>query len=153
ATTFCRRCARCNERERFPSGSLTMTLKLQVDHLVAANTAEIKLQLGCGHNLLPGWVNTDREPVPSADYLDFTRPFPFVDNALDAVFCEHTIEHIEKAEAARMIGEVFRVLKSGGVFRIVTPSLENFCRMALEPQSPVAQKYLSFHRRYTGDQN
>jgi hypothetical protein len=33
----------------------------------------------------------------------------------------------------------------------VIPSIENFCRTALEPQSPAAQKYLSFHRRYTGD--
>jgi predicted SAM-dependent methyltransferase len=43
----------------------------------------------------------------------------------------HTIEHIEKSEALKMIAEVFRVLKPGGWFRVVTPSLENFCRLAM----------------------
>jgi predicted SAM-dependent methyltransferase len=62
----------------------------------------------------PGWINTDSQPVATADYLDFTRPFPFAGDAFHAVFCEHTIEHIEKAEASRTIGEVFRVLRPGG---------------------------------------
>jgi SAM-dependent methyltransferase len=128
-----------------------MSLKLQVDQLVATRSTPLKLQLGCGLNLLPGWINTDSQPVATADYLDFTRPFPFAANAFDAVFCEHTIEHIEKSEALKMIAEVFRVLKPGGWFRVVTPSLENFSRLALEPQSSTAQTYLSFHRRYTGD--
>ena len=128
-----------------------MSLKLQVDHVTASTAGPLKLQLGCGLNLLPGWINTDSQPVATADYLDFTRPFPFAADAFDAAFCEHTIEHIEKTEALKMISEVFRVLKPGGRFRVVTPSLENFCRLALEPQSPVAQTYLAFHRRYTGD--
>jgi SAM-dependent methyltransferase len=128
-----------------------MSLKLQVDHVAASTAGPLKLQLGCGLNLLPGWINTDSQPVATADYLDFTRPFPFAADAFDAAFCEHTIEHIEKTEALKMIAEVFRVLKPGGRFRVVTPSLENFCRLALEPQSPVAQTYLAFHRRYTGD--
>ena len=128
-----------------------MSLKLQVDHAAASTAAPLKLQLGCGLNLLPGWINTDSQPVATADYLDFMRPFPFAADAFDAVFCEHTIEHIEKTGATKMIAEVFRVLKPGGHFRVLTPSLENFCRLALEPQSSVAQTYLAFHRRYTGD--
>src|SRR5271167_525345 len=123
-----------------------MTLQLQVERLLSgtSGTPELKLQLGCGINLLPGWVNTDNAPLPGADYLDFTKPFPFFDEVFTAVFCEHTIEHISKSDASRMIREVFRILKPGGLFRIVTPSLENFCRLMLQSDSASAQQYLAF---------
>ncbi len=132
-----------------------MSLKLQVDELISgkADASGMKLQLGCGQNLLVGWLNTDSAPSPCADYLDFTKPFPFVSNTFAAVFCEHTIEHITKADAAKMIGEIFRVLRSGGAFRVVTPSLANFCRLVLEPTLPAAQTYVAFIRRFINDPN
>jgi len=132
-----------------------MTLQLQVERLMSGTSGapELKLQLGCGTNLLAGWLNTDSAPLPGADYLDFTKPFPFFDEVFAAVFCEHTIEHIEKSDAARMIGEVFRVLRPGGQFRIVTPSLETFCRLMLEPTSAPSQKYLEFVRRFSNNPN
>jgi predicted SAM-dependent methyltransferase len=128
-----------------------MSLKLQIDQM--AQQPERKLQLGCGTNVLPGWINTDSTPPPLADYLDFTKRLPFPDGSFDAVFCEHTVEHIAKPMARAVFGEVFRILRSGGAFRVVTPALENFCRMALEPQSETTQKYLAFVRRYLGDPN
>jgi predicted SAM-dependent methyltransferase len=132
-----------------------MSLLLQVDSLTSGsvNLSDLKLQLGCGTNLLPGWLNTDSAPLPGADYLDFTKPFPFSDGVFRAVFCEHTIEHISKAEAANLIAETRRVLRPGGAFRIVTPSLESFCRMALQAGSAETQKYLAFVRRFTNDPN
>ena len=131
-----------------------MSLKLQVEKLIAAaagGAVDLKLQLGCGHNVLPGWVNTDSAPSVGVDYLDFSRRFPFADGMFVAVFCEHTIEHISKAEGFFMLTEVFRVLRPGGVFRVVTPCLETFCRMVLDPDSAAARKYLDFFRRYTND--
>lgn len=131
-----------------------MSLKLQIDQLTAGKPgAELKLHLGCGANLIPGWVNTDSTPSPGADYLDFVRPFPLANNMFSAVFCEHTIEHVDKAVAVQMVGEVFRVLRPGGAFRVVTPSLANFCHLVMQPASPAAQKYVAFNRRYTNDPN
>jgi predicted SAM-dependent methyltransferase len=130
-----------------------MSLKLQVDRLArdASGSAGIKLQLGCGQNILQGWLNTDSTPSPVADYLDFVKPFPFAANIFAAVFCEHTIEHIAKPEARHMISEAYRVLRPGGLFRVVTPSLENFCRMVLEPESEPAIKYMAWFRTYTNN--
>jgi predicted SAM-dependent methyltransferase len=109
--------------------------------------ADVKLHLGCGTNRLAGWVNTDLMPAaPDIDFLDCSRRMPFHDNSLAAVFCEHLIEHIEKPQGVAMVREVFRVLRPGGLFRIVTPSLENFARMALEPEWPDAQRYLAWFR-------
>jgi len=127
-----------------------MSLQLQFDRGITDKT-NLKLQLGCGANLLPGWVNTDIQPHPSADYLDFLRPLPFAANIFAAVFCEHTIEHIDKPGAVGMIAEVFRILRPGGLFRVVTPSLENFSRIALDPGGETTIKYLEFFRRYSGN--
>jgi len=130
-----------------------MSLKLQVDQQLArrAGPPELKLQLGCGTNLLPDWLNTDAMPSPLVDYLDCTRRFPFSDNAFAAVFCEHMIEHMEKAQAWFMVQEIFRVLRPQGRFRVVTPSLENLARLVLEPESAAAQNYLGFCRRFLND--
>jgi predicted SAM-dependent methyltransferase len=121
-----------------------MSLALQARSL----GANLKLQLGCGANPLPGWLNTDLMPGPTVDYLDCTRPLPIADNVLAAVFCEHLIEHVDKGQAVAMVGQIFRVLRAGGLFRVVTPSLENFARMALEPDWPDAQTYLNWFRRW-----
>lgn len=127
-----------------------MTLKLQFQSAAAAaaGRGNLKLQLGCGRNLLDGWINTDSAPSVSADYLDCARPLPFGADVFEAVFCEHTIEHIPHDEANRLIKEVFRILRPGGVFRVVTPSLETFCRMVLEPNAPEAQTYLAWFKTY-----
>jgi predicted SAM-dependent methyltransferase len=107
-----------------------------------------RLHLGCGTNILPGWINTDILPQPSAEFLDFSKPFPFPDECLDAVFCEHTIEHVPKETAVVMCREVFRTLCPGGVFRVVTPSLENMATLALFPSSRTATRYLTWYRKW-----
>jgi predicted SAM-dependent methyltransferase len=110
-----------------------------------------KLHLGCGpDNRLSGWTNTDAFPM-SEDVvkLDFTLPFAFPDEVCDAVFCEHSIEHVDVDDVERMLAEVYRVLKPGGVLRIVTPSLDAICRMMAEPNSTNAKTYLAFHRLYS----
>jgi ubiquinone/menaquinone biosynthesis C-methylase UbiE len=47
------------------------------------------------------------------------EPFPFEDNSFDNAVCFEAIEHIEKDYFA--ISEIYRVLKSGGVFVASTP--------------------------------
>ncbi|HZP79372.1 MAG TPA: methyltransferase domain-containing protein [Pseudolabrys sp.] len=130
-----------------------MSIQLQVDRLLSATSGDraLKLQLGCGTNILPGWINTDIEPSPTTDYLDFSKPFPFPNNTISAVFCEHTIEHLPKATGLYLISEAFRVLKPGGQFRIVTPSLEKICELSLHPDTAAASKYIESCRRLTRD--
>jgi len=84
--------------------------------------AEIKLHIGCGGNLLPGWINADittRAPY----WIDARRPLPFPDDTVAYIFAEHLIEHLTKSEAAAFLAECFRVLKHRGVLRLSTPDL------------------------------
>ncbi|MDE5560241.1 MAG: methyltransferase domain-containing protein [Bacteroidaceae bacterium] len=82
------------------------------------------LQIGCGTNLLAGWLNTDINPVKGAMYLNAARKFPLCDNSLDCIFSEHQMEHLSYYDGKTMLEECFRTLKSGGTLRITMPSLE-----------------------------
>jgi len=84
-----------------------------------------KLHLGCGYNILEGWLNTDAYTSTSGQvpFLDVTQPFPFEDNSFGYVFSEHQIEHITYIQGLTMLRECFRVLRPGGRIRITTPDL------------------------------
>ena len=75
-----------------------------------------KINLGCGNNRLDGWENHDID-------VDITKTLPYQDEAVDLLFIEHCVEHITHREAFRFFQEVRRVLKKGGTFRIVVPSV------------------------------
>jgi predicted SAM-dependent methyltransferase len=77
-----------------------------------------KINLGCGANRLEGWQNFDRE-------IDIAKPpLPFGDRSVDYILCEHCLEHIGYYKAIEFLKECKRVLKPGGVARIIVPSLE-----------------------------
>ncbi len=84
-----------------------------------------KLHIGCGRNVLEGWLNSDLYPrAKTILHLDATRPFPLEDDWLDYIFSEHMIEHVPYSEGVYMLGECHRVLRDGGSVRISTPNLE-----------------------------
>jgi SAM-dependent methyltransferase len=83
-----------------------------------------KLHIGCGKNVLPGWLNMDALPLlPDVLYLDATRRFSFKDAAFDYIFSEHMIEHISYQHGLNMLAECRRVLQPSGKIRISTPDL------------------------------
>jgi predicted SAM-dependent methyltransferase len=105
------------------------------------------LNLGCGPNLLDGWLNTDRDPRPGAFYLDATHPFGLPDDSVRYVFSEHMIEHLPVATATDMLRECRRVLQPGGTLRIATPDLERICALVGADRSPVADDYVRWSIR------
>ena len=83
----------------------------------------MKLHLGSGPQILPGWVNVDNQPYPGVDrVLDVTKGLPFKD--ADYVFAEHFIEHIPYPDAMNLLRECRRVLRDAGVLRLSTPDLD-----------------------------
>jgi SAM-dependent methyltransferase len=59
---------------------------------------------------------------------DLARGIPFPDRSVDAVYHSHTLEHLDRQSARGFLKEVLRVLKPGGIHRIVVPDLERLCR-------------------------
>ncbi|MBI5772851.1 MAG: methyltransferase domain-containing protein [Verrucomicrobia bacterium] len=104
-----------------------------------------KLQIGCGRNLLPGWLNTDIFcAAPGAVYLDGTKPFPLPDASFDYVFSEHIIEHVPYLDGQKLLRECHRILKPGGRIRISTPNLLNIISLAAPGQEEAKQSYIKW---------
>lgn len=78
---------------------------------------------------------------------------PFPDSSFQAVTCVELIEHLNNSENARLMAEVFRVLRPGGNWIVTTPnyhSLWPLLELALNLWSPVKyneQHLTRFHKR------
>jgi predicted SAM-dependent methyltransferase len=111
-----------------------------------------RVNLGCGPDAPPGWINVDGSwnawfsNHPSIRKLlelvgvirrnvgahwnvrplvhDLTKPLPFAANSITAIYGSHVLEHLYRAEAQELLQDCLRVLKPGGVIRIVVPDLQ-----------------------------
>jgi SAM-dependent methyltransferase len=115
---------------------------------------EEKLNLGCGPNAPANWVNVDgswnawlsnhvylRKTLSAIGVLgknsqgaewnvrplvhDLTKRLPFEDNTVSVIYGAHVLEHLYLADAQRLLGECKRVLRPGGVIRLVVPDLRS----------------------------
>lgn len=57
-------------------------------------------------------------------YLDLTKPLPFSTDSIEAIFSSHVLERLFMDEVENLISDIFRVLKPGGICRVVVPDLE-----------------------------
>ena len=106
----------------------------------------LQLIFGCGLTRYPGWVGIDCFAGKTVDLvLDLRRRLPFRDASVRYCFSEHFLEHLYPDEAKLHLTEVHRILKSGGVYRIVVPagvrSPESIWRgMPISSRSPIRGK-------------
>jgi predicted SAM-dependent methyltransferase len=86
-----------------------------------AHAKALKLNIGCGPNLKPGWVNIDL--VACADLqLDMREAMPLPDKCAQMIYSEHFFEHIDyPRDAMHFLSECHRVLEPGGVFSVGVP--------------------------------
>ena len=59
---------------------------------------------------------------------DLSKGIPFKSNSVDVVYNSHVLEHLDRSVARGFLKEILRVLKPGGICRIVVPDFEFLCR-------------------------
>ena len=91
------------------------------------------LNVGCGTHYHQDWVNIDIN-ADASDVINFDikKGLPFENKEFDAVYSSHMLEHLSQSGGINFLREMYRVLKPGGVIRIVVPDLEAICRKYLE---------------------
>ncbi len=92
------------------------------------------MNLACGSkvSLVGEWTNVDfQSPVAGVMEMNILRGLGFPDATFDAVYSAQFIEHLTLEEGERVLRDVARVLKPGGVLRLVTPDMEELARTYL----------------------
>ena len=95
----------------------------------------MKLNLGCGDKILPGYINVDvaasragKRPDVLCDLHALT---PFEDNSAEEILSVHVVEHFWRWEVVGVLKEWIRVLKPGGLMILECPNLKSACEMFL----------------------
>lgn len=87
------------------------------------------LNIGCGDVYHEDWINVDLiANLPYVLKCNLKNGLPFNDEYFDACYSAHVLEHLNEEEGIFFIREQSRVLKPGGIIRVVVPDLERICR-------------------------
>ncbi|HQT26932.1 MAG TPA: hypothetical protein PLK99_10115 [Burkholderiales bacterium] len=107
----------------------TQTEILSPEKLAEARLTQLRLNLGCGHIPLEGYINVDRRPLPGVDIVAEVDALPFEPGDLDEIFSAHFLEHFPQEQLRRQfLPYFFSLLKDGGIFRAVVPDAEAMIR-------------------------
>jgi SAM-dependent methyltransferase len=83
---------------------------------------KIGLNVGCGHEPEPGWVNVDLRALPgSVDIQAHIIWMPFGDRQFQWIKADSVLEHLRDPRPA--IGELARLIQVDGVVEIRVPAL------------------------------
>lgn len=79
----------------------------------------LRLNLGCGRKLTPGYFNVDLQPP--ADILhDLNEyPWPFKDSTVSEIRAWHIVEHLD--DPMKFMKEIWRICKPGAIVEIQVP--------------------------------
>lgn len=127
----------------------------------------MKLNLGCGDVAPGGWINVDyavgarlrKIPVVGAlsgRFLqcdwdksvvlhDLRRRFPWRDGSVDHIYSSHSLEHLTRDGGTHFIREAFRVLRDGGILRVVVPDLKREVERYVAGEQDARDFFVSLH--------
>jgi predicted SAM-dependent methyltransferase len=95
----------------------------------ASEGGVVRLNWGCGSHVMPGWINSDVKRAPEIDLVaDIKRGLPLAGDSVDYAVSVHALPELRYDEIVPALGELRRVLKPGGVLRLVLPDLDKAIR-------------------------
>jgi len=90
----------------------------------------VKLNLGCGPDKMPGWINVDFYAEADENVNLNSYPWPWETGSVDVVAMFHVLEHLE--DRIQAIREVHRILKDKGEFWLKVPHFQDGTACAMD---------------------
>lgn len=91
------------------------------------------LNLGCGDRFIKSWINLDFvAQLPWVNRHDLRQSISLCDSSLSFVYHSHVLEHLSPVAGGRLLAECYRILRPGGLLRVVVPDLEQKARRYIE---------------------
>jgi SAM-dependent methyltransferase len=104
----------------------------------------IYIQYGCGLDAPEEWLNYDASPTLHIQRIpwlsrvirmgvhfpkntlsgDIVKGLPLNDQSADAIYCSHVLEHLSLYDFKKALVNTHKILKPGGLFRLVVPDFE-----------------------------
>jgi SAM-dependent methyltransferase len=134
----------------------------------APNQSGLYVQYGCGLCAPAGWLNFDASPRLTLERLplvgvalqglgarlfpvnvrsgDIVKGLPMSDGSCAGIYCSHVLEHIPRNNAITALQNTAKLLKRGGIFRMIVPDLqwraEHYLRAVNGSTSSAADQFL-----------
>ncbi len=117
------------------------------------------VQYGCGFSAPEKWRNFDASPTlrferlpiigklytkndsrfpHNVEFGDIVSGLPITDNSCKGVYCSHILEHLSLEDFRLALKNTYKILKTGGYFRLVLPDLEYAITNYVNDSSPDA---------------
>lgn len=93
----------------------------------------VRLHLGCGNVVLPGWTNVDMMNYPGVDLIDdVTKLTKIPNSSCDIIYASHVLEHISRHKTIQALSLWRNKLKPGGILRISVPDFSKVVKVYSE---------------------
>lgn len=115
--------------------------------LIRSAPQPLKLHLGCGPVVFPGWLNIDMRKAPGVAVMNLPHDLRnFADQSVAFVYCSHMLEHINYPnDALHLCRELRRMLVHGGAVRFVVPGIERIIRAYVADDKAFFEEQRSHH--------
>jgi predicted SAM-dependent methyltransferase len=87
---------------------------------------KVLIHVGCGKTNSPEFINVDARPLAHVHIVtdEITSLPDFSNGTVDLIYMCHILEHIKRKELKKVLSEMKRVLKDGGVLRLSVPDFD-----------------------------
>jgi len=93
----------------------------------------LRLHLGCGKRLIPGFVHVDLADFPHIDYRHpVDRLEMFGNGEAELIYASHVLQYFDRFEARQVLREWNRVLRPGGALRLAVPDFAALAQVYLQ---------------------
>lgn len=110
---------------------------------------KMKLHIGCGRNILSGYLNVDKIKNPGVDkVMDLNKlPYPFPNNTFDEIYADNILEHLDDLDT--IMKELHRIMKKKGLLKIKVPHYSQIGAFS----DPTHKRFFTYQTFdfYTGD--